>query len=578
MLALEAYLGSPHDPRQLFSHAARLADDEAQRYPSDAFDSLNAWGMHRYYVPASLGGSLHRLDRLGALMRTVSRRDLTVSISHAVTLLGAASVWLAGDPALQRRVADRILDGERVSLGLTEHAHGGDLLAVETQAEWRDGAYVLNGEKWLVNGMSRNAMGTVFARTDPSGGPRGFSLFLYDKRASAAGLTNLPPISTLGVRGADISGLRFDHAVVPEDARIGAPGSGLETTLKILQVTRTLCGSLSLGAAETCLAVTLAFAAKREVLGKTVLEIPHSRRLVTEAWADLLICDSLTEWALRAFQVVPQQGSVHSAVVKYLVPHLCERLIGQLAVILGARSYLRDEDGVGMFQKMMRDNLLIGLFDGSSVVNLHSLSFQLRSLMRSWPPAPGQDETGLAIASLRVALPDFDWTGLALSASGEDALMSALCANLDALDSWARQQDSHVSADLCAVAQRLRQATARLAEQVAALTQAQISHSAPILFDLARHYCLLSATSALLLNWRVNREHEQTATCLRSADMLLLLLSRLDSHLNGAGNALPERVYATALAALQARARLGDGLGLMPADFVTPMFPAPLAA
>ncbi|MHA6848276.1 hypothetical protein [Ralstonia syzygii] len=43
MLALEAHLGSPHDPRRLFSHAARLADDEAQRYPSDAFDSLNAW-------------------------------------------------------------------------------------------------------------------------------------------------------------------------------------------------------------------------------------------------------------------------------------------------------------------------------------------------------------------------------------------------------------------------------------------------------------------------------------------------------------------------------------------------------
>lgn len=578
MLALETHLGSPHDPRQRFSHAARLADDEAQRYPSDAFDSLNAWGMHHYYVPASLGGKLHRLDRLGALMRTVSRRDLTVSISHAVTLLGAAGVWLAGDPALQRSVADRILGGERVSLGLTERAHGGDLLAVETQAEWRDGTYVLNGEKWLINGMSRNTLGTVFVRTAPEGGPRGFSLFLYDKRASAAGLTNLPPISTLGVRGADISGLRFDNAAVPETARIGAPGSGLETVLKILQVTRTLCGSLSLGAAETCLAVTLAFAARREVLGKTVLEIPHSRRLITEAWADLLICDSLTEWALRAFQTVPQQGSVHAAVVKYLVPHLCERLIGQLAVVLGARSYLRDEDSVGIFQKMMRDNLLIGLFDGSSVVNLHSLSFQLRSLMRSWPAAPGQDEAGLAIADLRTAQPDFNWTGLALSASGEDALMRALYASLDALETWARQQDTHASADLCAVARRLRHAAARLSEQVAALTQAQINHSAPVLFDLARHYCLLSAASALLLNWRANREHVQTAACLRSADMLLLLLSRLDDHLSGAGNALPERVYAAALAALQARARLGDGLGLMPADFVTPMFPAPIAA
>ena len=52
----------------------------------------------------------------------------------------------------------------------------------------RDGAtWRLDGEKWLINNATRGQLMCVLARTDPAGGPRGFSLFLVDKRELADG-------------------------------------------------------------------------------------------------------------------------------------------------------------------------------------------------------------------------------------------------------------------------------------------------------------------------------------------------------------------------------------------------------
>ena len=70
--------------------------------------------------------------------------------------------------------------------------------------------------------------------------------------------------------------------------------------------------------------------------------------------------------------MTPEQASLSSAMAKYLVPTLAEAGLGSLSVTLGARYYLREEHVHGIFQKMLRDNAVIGLFDGSTAINLAS--------------------------------------------------------------------------------------------------------------------------------------------------------------------------------------------------------------
>src|SRR6185295_9719932 len=184
---------------------------------------------------------------------------------------------------------------------------------------------------------------------------------------------------TLGHRGTDFSGLQFD-AQLPRTALIGAEGSGFEVILKALQLSRTICGALSMGALDTAFDIVLRRALEREVHGRRVATLPHSQKLLVEAWAELLVCDSVTGLAFRSLHAVPSQASVHSAVVKYLVPTLSEQAMQKLSVVHGAHAP-RHGDSPESFQKMYSDNVVVSLFDGGAQVNLFSLSHQLRSLV-----------------------------------------------------------------------------------------------------------------------------------------------------------------------------------------------------
>ncbi|NUP42945.1 MAG: acyl-CoA dehydrogenase family protein, partial [Streptomyces sp.] len=402
---LEWDLGDPDAPGTLFGHARSLALDEREEFPDAICARLDELGVHEFYVPAAHGGRLADYEQLVQLMRTVARRDLTVAIAHGKTYLGAVCVWVDGSDEQRRRLGEAIASRLPVSLALTERAHGSDLLAGEVVAE-PDGAagYLVSGEKWLINNATRGTLLSVLSRTDPAGGPRGYSVLLVDKRTLPAGTyRHLDKVRTHGIRGADISGIAFDRAPVAAGAVVGAVGGGLETVLKSLQLTRTMCAALSLGAADQVLALGLDFAAERTLYGRLLAELPQARRTLAESTADVLAGEALALVAARAVQTAPAELSVAAAVTKYLVPTRTEAVVTALTRLLGARAFLKDVHAGGRFQKVDRDHRIVGLFDGNTLVNLTSLIGQFRMLVRAHERGTG-DVPGAA-AAFRLGAP-----------------------------------------------------------------------------------------------------------------------------------------------------------------------------
>ena len=565
---LRAWFGDPHDADAYFSYQRRVSDDEHEVYPAEGLALLNEWGLHRYYVPGSFGGCLTDFETLGALLRVASARDLTISISHAVSFLGSMCVWISGTPMPRRKLAERIVSGKRISLALTERSHGGDLLAAETKAvPTGNGGFRLDGEKWLINGISRNDVITVFARTAENDGPRAFSLFLVDKEAlPVRALQPLPPSPTLGVRGADISGMRFDGVPLDKDALLGQVGGGFECLLKGLQLSRLLCGSLSLGAADTAMAVTLDFILQRVLYGRTAGEIPQVRRLLTEAWAEMLIADSVTTLSLRFLQRVPGQASIHSAVVKYFVPSLLEQTLQKLASVLGARYYLRSEQAGGIFQKALRDHLLIGLFDGSTLVNLSSLSLQLRVQPADSAGPLEYGEQLLDSADLFTALPPFDWSGLALTCQGRDVMLAPLTQEPPAQVRAVTRSDEQWGSVQDRLREAILQAMTGLERRVRALPPRTWLAREPELFDLARQYTVLCAAGAAFIVRGVNRL--ALAGSLAHPAVWTIVLNRLAALAGAAVPALPSDVYTAAFAVLRERHAAEAGYGLDPLNTV----------
>ncbi|MEU9388165.1 acyl-CoA dehydrogenase family protein, partial [Streptomyces sp. NPDC048279] len=406
----------------------RLAElDRTEAFPGAACRELEALGVPRWFVPAEHGGALRSSEELSQLIRTLSRRDFTSALAHAKTYLGAVSIWVAGRREQAEALARRIDQGAVVSLAVTEQAHGSDLLAGGLLAERTERGWRLRGEKWLINNATRADLVCVLARTSPEGGSRGFSLFLVDKaRLDRDAWRPLPRVATHGVRGADISGIAFDGAEIPADALVGREGEGLETVLKGFQITRTLCSAMSLGMTDHALRVAVGFARTHQLYRRSLTELPHAARTLAECYADLLAMEAVSLVATRSVHTLTEEQSVVSAAVKYLVPTLGDEVIGTLRGLLGARAMLVAEFADGAFQKLERDHRIVGIFDGSTAVNLNSLINQFPVLCRGWHRRLADLDGVAAAARLDAPAPVLDHGRLTLYARSGAGVVQSL--------------------------------------------------------------------------------------------------------------------------------------------------------
>lgn len=509
--ALERFLGDPALPSSAVSFQQAVALDEQEAFPEAEYSALTQWGLHHYYIPIQLGGQLRSVEELLMVGRAMSRRDLTLAIGHGKSYLGMVPVWAAGTPEQQRRLAEIASTGAPVSLGLTERAHGSDLLATEVRATPNAAGFSVSGEKWLINNATRCKVINILARTGTGTGPRDLSLITVEKGRLAPGsYRQVPKIRTHGIRGADISGIFFEGAQLPQDALVGTAGTGLETVLKVIQLTRLLCASFSLGGADTALRCTLDFARNRKLYNQTVFSIPSARRTLVEAFADLLLAENVAMAGARLAQLAPEQLSVGAAVVKYFVPATVEAMIQNVAVVLGARHYIRQEHWHGIFQKVMRDAAVVSLFDGSTAVNLHSLGLQLTYLLEGALGASQEEGRAEAVFRLGTPVPLLEPSRLSLSARGRDTVVQSLRGSLERL----RRLEGQSGVDSGVLAGVLRQTTS-LVEELSRMraSLAELEEREGIqatrstgLFELSRRYCAIYAAAACLGVWLYNRD------------------------------------------------------------------------
>jgi alkylation response protein AidB-like acyl-CoA dehydrogenase len=514
---LEQHLGDPLNPQSLISFATAVEQDEREEYPEESCAELNRWGLQRFYIPAHLGGEFTSYEELFALLRTVARRDLTTALVHVMTYVATIPVWVRGNEAQQRKYAKLLGDNERIAIALTEKAHGADVLSNEVEAVKVDGGFLLSGEKWLISNASRSSTITLFARTDERGGPRGFSLFVVEKKSvMASTFEHLPKIKTHGIRGADVGGIAFKNLPVGEDAMIGTAGGGLETTLKSFQVSRTLLPAPILGAADTGLRTTLKFALERRLYGSTVFAIPYVQAQLSAAFTDLLICDCVAIAATRMLHVAPQQMSLWSAVTKYLVPVRIEQQMSELAVVLGARHYLREGHCFGIFQKLLRESATLAAFHVGSYLNLTLIGQQQRSFAEHSAKHALRDRAEMksrlaSVFDLRAILPVFDPSLLELSNRGQDDLLESLPSALSQVQQLVEQGalEKEVAEDLPRLLDQLMAEVSGQRARVMARGEGygNALMQKPEMFAEAKRHCALHGAGACVQMWLHNREH-----------------------------------------------------------------------
>ncbi len=514
---LDRTIRSHQQPGGAFAAATLAELDRREQFPEAACAVLDDAGMARHYVPARYDGALTDFAESMRLLRRVAREDLTVAVAHGKTFLGAAPVWVAGSDAQARWLAAQVRPGAVVSWGLTERHHGSDLLAGEVTATRVGDTWRLDGEKWPINNATRGRMCCVLARTDPAGGPRGFSLFLVDKQRLDPGMyRHLPKAATHGIRGADISGIAYEGARLDASALVGPVGSGVETVLKTLQLTRTVCAALSLGAGDRALELAGAFVAGRRQRGRALLELPQVRRMLGEAHAGLLLADATSTVAGRAVTALPAELSVVSAVAKAFAPTVVQQALDQFAELMGLRAFLADGHADGAFAKLERDHRIVAIFDGSTVVNRHALITQFPRLGRAF--LDGRCDTdGLVRAStLGEPAGSFDPGKLRLVSPSGASVVNGVP------ELVARLADADPDDGLAPLARRF-EAAVRALHQELVTTHAGPRNAPPSAFHLAERYEWCFAGAACLHLWARNASPGADRTWLRACLALVLI-------------------------------------------------------
>ena len=531
--ALESQLGDPKNPGNPLSFAYSQKIDETEQFPEEAIRWLYDRQLARHYVPEELGGSFRSFAELGEVIRVLSRRDVSSAVAFS-TLFWSFLAWVGGTGEQKRWLAKYILERQgTMCLAYSERQHGADLAASDTVARRTANGFEITGEKWPINRATVGGLCFVLATTDPAAGPRGLSLFMLDKDdLDPKRYSNSPKILTHGLRGSDISGIKFEHCPVPAQSLLGGEGEGLQLALRGFQITRALCAAISLGAGDTALRTTLNFALNRKLYDELVIDLPHAAGVLSDAFLDLLICDCVTNAGLRSFHAVPEQSSLWASIVKYFVPTTIETMIQNLSVVLGARYYMREEHEFGTFQRVLRDAAVVSLFDGSTVVNLHALMLQFRHLARRRGARGDQGSRLGQIFDMNTTVPAWNGQRLSLVSTQANDALEGVEYSLEHLKSE-RAENTANPAEI----DRILAFGKKLMDEIRVhndnFAESEFEHGhlqSAAMFRAAQRYCALHAAASCLHAWIWSRTN--SSSFFASGAWLVPALARIfDKHL-----------------------------------------------
>lgn len=228
-------------------------------------------GWLRYAVPGSAGGALERLDSraLVLLRETLGYHSPLADFAFAMQGLGSGAITLDGTPEQQSQYLTAVGQGKKIAaFALSEPEAGSDVAAMAMRAEPTADGWRLNGEKtWISNGGIADFY-CVFAKTDPTAGTRGITVFIVD--ATTPGLDTSAHIDVMAPH--PLATLRFDNCIVPRTAQLGTLNGGFKLAMRTLDIFRASVAAAALGMGRRALAEAIAHAKGRRMFGQTLAD------------------------------------------------------------------------------------------------------------------------------------------------------------------------------------------------------------------------------------------------------------------------------------------------------------------
>lgn len=180
----------------------------------------------------------------------------------------------------------KMTSGECVgAIGMTEPGAGSDLANIRTSAIKQGDHYLLNGSKTFISNGQHAGLVILAAKTDPSAGAKGVSLFLLD--TSLPGFSRGRKLEKIGLHSQDTSEMFFDNVKLPLDALIGEEGKGFIYMMQELPRERLNIAIQAIYSAEGVLAQTITYTMDRKAFGAPLSQLQNTRFVLAQCKTEI---------------------------------------------------------------------------------------------------------------------------------------------------------------------------------------------------------------------------------------------------------------------------------------------------
>lgn len=347
--------------------APRAAEmDRTRQYPEDIFQAFKETGLLGVAFPEQYGGAGAGITGLCLAVEETAKYDNAAALLLLLTRLPTSAILFHGTEEQKQRYCRGVAEGTlRGAFGLTEPGAGSDAAAIQTTAR-RDGdAYVLYGTKIYISGATVADFFLIAAKTDPSAGSRGMSVFIVDR--DTPGFNISKPLEKMGVHAVPITELHFEDARVPASGLVGEENRGFKVIMANLNALRPVVAARGLGTAEGAIAYTLDYARQRQTFGKPIVQHQIVQFTLAELAMQAEAARLLTykaAWLVDQGRHLDRDVVPHLSMAKAFATELAVKATGDAVQLMGGAGYMAEFP----MERFYRDAKQLTIVEGTSQV------------------------------------------------------------------------------------------------------------------------------------------------------------------------------------------------------------------
>ena len=243
-----------------------------------------------------------------------------------------------GSEAQKKKYLPGTVSGEIITaIAMSEPAAGSDLQGIKTTAVLDGDEYVLNGSKtFITNGQMADLI-VVVAKTDPSAGAKGTSLFLVE--STMEGFSRGKNLKKIGMKAQDTSELFFDNLRLHKSALLGEENKGFIYLMEELPQERLSVALNAVANTDSILRQTVNYVKERTAFGKSIANFQNTQFKLAEAATDVATTQVFVDRCLE-LHVKGKLSAATAAQAKLVATEVQNKVIDECLQLHGGYGYM----------------------------------------------------------------------------------------------------------------------------------------------------------------------------------------------------------------------------------------------